>query len=230
MRWTWLLAAAGAVAVLAVMLPDVVPDPLLAVREATDALGAWTYGLVAAVVLLETSVGLGVLSPGEAVLAVAGGAAARDGPLDLVVLLAVVWIFGVAGDTTSYLVGRRYGQRILNGVGARLGVTHERLERVRGMFARRGGWVLVGGRFVGPVRVLAPFVAGSSGMALGKFLRFDLVGIVLWGSTWILAGYFFAESFDAASSRLGLIGLGVLVVGFGLSRLHVSRSSAAASG
>jgi len=229
MRWAWSLAAAGAVAALAVALLVDLPDPYPYVRDATDALGRWAYVLVAAVVLLETSIGLGVFSPGEAVLAVAGAAAAGDGALDLPVLLVVVWAFGVAGDTTSYLVGRRHGSRVLRGLFARLGVTTARLDRVRDLYARRGGWVLVGGRFVGPVRVLAPFVAGSSGMSFGKFLRFDLVGIVIWGSAWTLAGYAFAGSIEELSGRLGLIGLAVLLLSLGLSRV-VSRSAASASG
>ncbi len=79
------------------------------------------------------------------------------------------------------------------------------------------------------MRVLAPFVAGSSGMPVGKFLRFDLVGILLWGSAWTLAGYAFAESIEKLSSRLGLVGLAVLLLGFGLSRA-LSRSAASASG
>lgn len=229
MRWAWVLAAAGAAAALTAVLLGGLPDPYPYVRDTTDALGRWTYVLVAAVVLLETSVGLGVVSPGEAVLAVAGAAATRDGQLNLVVLLAVVWTFGVAGDTTSYLVGRRHGPRVLGGLFARLGVTPSRLDRVRGLYARRGGWVLVGGRFVGPVRVLAPFVAGSSGMAFGKFLRFDVVGIALWGSAWTLAGYAFAGSIEELSGRVGLIGFAILLLGFGVSRV-LSRSAASASG
>lgn len=229
MRWTWVLAAVLAVATLAAVVLVGLPDPYPYVRDATDALGRWTYVLVAAVVLLETSVGLGVLSPGEAVLAVAGAATAQGGQLDLAVLLGVVWAFGVVGDTLSYVIGRRYGARVLAGLFRRLGITPARLDRVRDMFARRGGWVLVGGRFVGPVRVLAPFVAGSSGMAFGKFLRFDVAGIVLWGSAWVLAGHAFADSIEQASSRLGLVGVAVLLAGLGLMRL-VSRSAASASG
>jgi len=230
MRWAWTLVAAGAAAPLtAVLLAGGLPDPFAYLAEATDGLGRWTYVLVAAVVLLETSVGLGVLFPGEAVLAVAGAAAARPGELDLLLLLAVVWAFGVAGDTTSYLLGRRYGPRVLRGLFSRLGVTRARLDRVGDLYARRGGWVLVGGRFVGPVRVLAPFVAGSSGMPIGKFLRFDVVGVALWGSAWTLAGYTFSESVETLSSRLGLVGVAVLLLGFGLSRV-ISRSAACASG
>jgi len=192
--------------------PAGVPDPVPLLRDVTEALGAWTYAFVAAVVLLETSVGLGIVSPGEAVLAVAG-AAASIGTLEIALLLAVVYAFGVAGDTISYGIGRHTGPRLQHGLARRLGVTRPRVERIENLYARRGGWVLVAGRFVGPVRVFAPFVAGSSGMRYSKFLRFDVVGIAIWGTAYVLIGYLFADSLQNASSVLGAIGLAVFAVG-----------------
>ncbi len=187
------------------------PDPVPWLQDVTASLGHWTYVLVAAVVLLETSVGLGVLSPGEAVLAVAGAAAAT-GTLEIAVLLAVVYVSGVLGDTASYLLGRRLGSRVAQGAAGRLGVTPQRVRRIEDLYARRGGWVLVAGRFVGPVRVFAPFVAGGADMPFAKFVRFDVVGIALWGSGYVLAGYLFAGSLDRATGRVGQIGLAVFAL------------------
>jgi len=189
-----------------------VPDPVPLLRDVTDALGAWTYALVAAVVLLETSVGLGLVSPGEAVLAVAG-AAASVGTLEIAVLLAVVYAFGIAGDSCSYLLGRRFGGRVEDTAARRLGVTKARLRHVESLYATRGGWVLIAGRFVGPVRVFAPFVAGGAGMRYAKFLRFDVVGIVRWGSAYVLVGYVFASSLERATAQLAWIGVGVFAAG-----------------
>ncbi len=188
------------------------PDPVPFVQDVTEALGAWTYAFVAAVVLLETSVGLGLVSPGEAVLAVAG-AAASTGTLELAVVLAVVYGAGIAGDTSSYLLGRRFG------------VVPRRAERASQMYARRGGWVLIAGRFVGPVRVFAPFVAGASGMRYAKFLRFDVVGVSMWGSAYVLIGYAFAGSMREATSLIGLIGAAVLVLGVVIAALVARRAS-----
>ncbi len=194
--------------------------PLL--RDVTEALGAWTYAFVAAVVLLETSVGLGLVSPGEAVLAVAG-AAASIGTLELALVLAVVYAFGIAGDTISYAIGRRTGPRLQHGLARRLGVTTARVERVENLYARRGGWVLVAGRFVGPVRVFAPFVAGSSGMRYAKFLRFDIVGIAMWGTAYVLIGYVFADSLQNATSLLGGLGVALFVFGAAVAFLAHRR-------
>ena len=43
-------------------------------------------------------------------------------------------------------------------------ITHERLEQVEGYFDRHGGKTILIGRFIGLVRALAPFIAGSSGL------------------------------------------------------------------
>ncbi len=145
-------------------------------------------------------------------LAVAG-AAASVGTLQLAVLLAVVYAFGVAGDSISFAIGRRFG------------TVPRRAERVSELYARRGGWILIAGRFVGPVRVFAPFVAGASGMAYAKFLRFDVVGIALWGSAYVLIGYAFAGSLQHASSLLGIAGISVFAVGAVIAALAARRAS-----
>lgn len=220
-------AVVAAVVVLALSLLVELPDPLPAVRELTRSLGAWSYAVVAAVVFLETSVGLGILSPGEAVLAVSG-AAAGAGDLSLLVLLLVVWSCGVAGDSVSWLAGRRFGHRVIEGAGRRLGLTAERVERVEDLYRRRGGAVLVGGRFVGPVRVLAPFVAGGTGWSYARFLPWDVAGIVLWGSIYVLVGYAFSGALEQATSRIGQVGIAVLLLS--VLAVRLTRPAASSSG
>lgn len=213
-----ILGAAGLV-VLAGVLP--LPDPYPPARDAVDALGAWTYLLVGGVVLLETSVGLGILSPGEAVIAVAGAAAAA-GVLDPVVLVAVTWLCGVTGDTVSWALGRRYGAAALPRIGARIGLTQTRVDRVALRVARGGGWILVVGRFVGPVRVLAPFLTGASGMRYRKFLPFDAAGIALWAGTYLAIGWAFSDALESATGRAGQLGVALLLAG-GIVVLAVRR-------
>lgn len=178
------------------------PDPFAVLRDLTAGAGQWTYLLVAVVVLLETAVGLGILAPGEALLAVAGAASAGGGPLDLALVLLVVWVAGMVGDGCSFRLGRRHGPALLR----RLRIPEARVDRVHALLAARGGAVLVGGRFVGPVRVLAPFLAGSSRMPARRFLAWDAAGVALWGWSYVLVGYAFAGSAGGASSTLGRAG------------------------
>jgi len=186
------------------------PDPLPLARDAVEALGPWAYVLVAAVVLLETSVGLGLLSPGEAVIAVAGAAAA-DGTLDPVLLVVVVLGFGVAGDSLSWALGGRYGRGVLPRLGRRVGLTPARIDRIAERVADDGMWVLVAGRFVGPVRVLAPFLIGTSGVPYRRFLPYDVAGIALWAGAWLAIGWVFAGALGAASGWTAPVGLAVLL-------------------
>lgn len=204
------LVAGGTVLVGALALPLAQPYPVA--RDVVDALGGWTYALVGAVVLLETSVGLGVLSPGEPVIAVAGAAAAA-GALDPVLLCAVAWTAGICGDSASWWLGRRFGAAALPRVGDRIGLTAARVDMVAARIATGGGWILVAGRFVGPVRVLAPFLCGASGMRYRKFLPFDAAGIALWAGTYLAIGFTFAEALESATARTGQFGLAVLLAG-----------------
>ena len=197
---------------------DWLPDPFAVLHDLTRSAGHWTYVIVVGVVLLETSVGLGLLSPGEAILALAGAAATGRGTLNLPVLLALVWGAGLVGDGTSYLLGRRYGPGLLT----RLRVPAARVARVHDLLADRGGVVLVGGRFVGPVRVFAPFLAGSSAMSGRRFLAWDAVGVALWGWSYVLVGYAFAGSVQSASGTTGRVGL-VVVGGLGALAFLVHR-------
>ena len=163
------LAATGAA--LVVDMPNVAG----ALRDLTHSLGPWTYAIVAALVLLETVAVLGLLSPGEAVLAV-GGAAASHGAVELPVIIAAAWAAAVVGDATGFGLGRRHGRALLVRAGPRIGICARRLARLERLILRWGGVALVAGRFVGLVRSSTPFLAGASGMPLRRLVGFSIAG------------------------------------------------------
>jgi membrane-associated protein len=184
------------------------PDVAAVLERVTGALGPWTYAVVAVLVFLETVALAGLLSPGEATLAV-GGAAAAHGDVAIVPLIAIVWGAGVLGDLTGFGLGRRYGWALLGRSGERIGLDAERLRRLDEALARWGGFALVGGRFVGLVRAFAPFAAGASGMARRRLLGFSVAGVGVWGARFVLAGYAFADSVGRhleAAGNLALAG------------------------
>ena len=82
-------------------------------------------------------------------------------------------------------------------------ITHERLEQVEGYFDRHGGKTILIGRFIGLVRALAPFIAGSSGMSYRRFIPFSIVGTGLWATTFCVLGYVFWRSFDRVAHIAG---------------------------
>ena len=111
----------------------------------------------------ETGAFVGLIAPGETVMLV-GGLIAGQGRVDVFVLIGIAWASAVAGDVTSLYLGRRLGRRFLVKHGPKVSITEERLHAVEGFFDRHGGKAILIGRFVGLVRAIAPFLAGSSGM------------------------------------------------------------------
>src|SRR3954467_14892713 len=143
-----------------------------------------------------------------------GGLVAGQGQIDVMTLIGVVWACAVAGDLTSFFLGRRLGRRFLVRHGSKVQISEERLHHVEGFFDRHGGKAILLGRFVGLVRAIAPFLAGSSGMALRRFVPYDVVGAGLWGSTFVLLGYIFWQSFSKLVSyaKTGALALGAVIV------------------
>jgi membrane protein DedA with SNARE-associated domain len=191
----------------------VIPAPDLdeALTDLSDTLGTWTYALVGALAFLETGAFVGLVAPGETAV-VLGGVVAAQGDVSLPVMLLLVWLAAAAGDLASFILGRRLGRRFLVAHGPRLGVTAPRLARVDGFFERHGAKAILVGRFVGIVRAVAPFLAGSSGMRLRAFLPWSLLGTAAWAATFTLVGYVFHASFSAAADYVahGAFGLAVL--------------------
>jgi undecaprenyl-diphosphatase len=144
---------------------------------------------------------------------IVGGLVAGQGQISLLLLIAIVWTCAVAGDLTSYTLGRRLGREFMVRHGGRVKITEERLEQVEAFFERRGGATILIGRFIGLVRAIAPFIAGASRMPLRKFLPYDVLGAGAWAATFSTLGYVFWRSFDKLTAWVsrGLFAFGLLV-------------------
>ncbi len=171
-------------------------------EDVSNTLGAWTYLLVGVFAFAETGAFVGLVVPGETVMLI-GGAVAGQGAIDIYLLIAIAWFSAWLGDTTSFFVGRRLGRGFVLRHGPRVGISHERFERVEDYFSRHGGKTIFIGRWISLVRALAPFIAGSSGMRYRAFLPYSILGTGLWASAHILIGYFFSRSIESAAEYAG---------------------------
>ena len=178
------------------------PNLTKLIEDVGTRLGKWTYLLVGALAFLETGAFIGLIAPGETAVLI-GGVVAGQGEISIVTLIGLVWFCAVAGDLTSYTLGRRLGRGFLERHGPRLKITEERLQTVEGFFHRHGGPTILIGRFIGLVRALAPFIAGASKMELRRFLVYDVVGAGLWSALFCLLGYFFWQSLDTVEKYIG---------------------------
>jgi membrane-associated protein len=198
------------------------PDLEAALTDLSDTLGTWTYALVGGLAFLETGAFVGLIAPGETAV-VLGGVVAAQGEVNLVAMLLLVWLAAAAGDLASFVLGRRLGRRFLVARGPRFGVTPPRLARVEDFFDRHGPKAILVGRFVGIVRAVAPFLAGSSGMRLRAFLPWSILGTAAWATTFTLVGYVFHRSFSAAADYVTHGAFALAVVGGVVLALRAHR-------
>lgn len=212
------LLAAVALGVYASGVLSHLPNVETLLEDVAQALGQWTYLLVGGMAFLETGAFVGLVAPGEFTV-ILGGVIAGQGEIDILPLIGVIWISAVLGDTTSFLIGHRLGRGFLIKHGPKVKITQERFEQVERYFARHGGKTILVGRFIGLVRALAPFIAGSSGMTYRSFLPYSLVGTGLWASVFAMLGFIFYRSFHEVAAIAGRATLvfGVLVaIGVGV--------------
>lgn len=203
------LIAAAIVALFAFrdQLPSLNLDKLI--EDLSESLGSWTYLLVGTLAFLETGAFVGLVAPGEFTVLL-GGAVASQGDISLPLIIAVTWLSAFAGDSVSFMLGARLGREFLVRHGRRVGITPERLKQVETYFARYGGRTILIGRFIGLIRALAPFIAGSSRLPYRAFAPYSILGTGLWSIALILLGYFFARSLDTVTN---IVGKGLLVFG-----------------
>jgi undecaprenyl-diphosphatase len=205
LNWKWIRRGLVAVAIAAFFvfrgdLPHINLES--AIEDLSKGLGAWTYLLVGALAFLETGAFVGLIAPGEFTV-ILGGAVAGQGQISLPVILGITWLCAFAGDSVSFLLGARLGRGFLVRHGKRFRITEERLEQVESYFTRYGGRTILIGRFIGLVRALAPFIAGSSRMPYRNFAPFSILGTGLWATGLILVGYFFSQSLDTVTKIVG---------------------------
>jgi membrane protein DedA with SNARE-associated domain len=231
-RGEWVLGAVVLAALLVYGTGLVHPPSLeTLIKDAGERLGKWTYVLVGALAFLETGAFVGLIAPGEFTILV-GGVVAGQGRIDVLALIGLVWACAVAGDLTSYALGRRLGREFMVRHGPRVKITHERLAQVERFFERHGGKAILIGRFVGLVRAVAPFLAGASGMRVRSFLPWSLLGTFVWATSFTLVGYAFHRSFASAAGALthGALALAVVAAAALALREHrrARRARAAA--
>jgi membrane protein DedA with SNARE-associated domain len=186
-----------------------------------------TLLVVFALPALESSAFLGFVFPGELALLL-GGVAASQGHVPLAGVIAAGVGGAIAGDAVGYVVGRRYGRRILDSTLGRF-VKAEHLDRAEHALGRRGGLAVLFGRFTVALRVLIPGLAGMGRMPYRRFAVFNVLGGVLWGVLTVTAGQLAGSNWHAVGHLMSGIG-GALTVAViaALLGVHVLRRRRAA--
>jgi membrane-associated protein len=181
--------------------------------------GFWTYFILFAIIFLETGLVVFPYLPGDSLLFVAG-ALSGAGLLRVEILIPLLIIAAVIGDSVNYWIGHTTGMKVFEKNYSL--VKKEQLKKTEEYFARYGGLTIVIARFVPFIRTFAPFLAGMGKMSYRWFLMYNVLGAVLWISGFVLAGYFFGslpvvkENFSLivyAIIGLSLFAVGSIIVG-----------------
>jgi membrane-associated protein len=181
-------------------------SPLLGLHGAVACL------LVALLVFGEAAIFVGFVLPGETAVVI-GGVLASQGRVPLPVMLGVVVVAAVVGDSVGYEVGRRAGPRILRL--RPLERRREPVERAQRFLRERGGRAVFLGRFTAFLRAVMPGLAGVSQMPYPRFLAFNAVGGAVWGGGFTVVGYLAGASYrrvEHIAGRASLVFLVVVVV------------------
>lgn len=189
---------------------------------------AWlVYSLVGLIVFVEDAVFVGFVVPGETA-AVLGGVTARLGHTHLAYVLLVVVVAAVVGDSVGYEVGKHLGPRILD---HRAFARHRaRLDSAQGYLRDKGGLAVFLGRWTAFFRAVMPALAGMSGMPYRRFLLWNAIGGVTWGTAVVLLGYLAGLGYERFASRFGEASavVVVLVALVALGAWHLRRRRAEA--
>lgn len=152
---------------------------------------SWTYAILFLIIFAETGLVVTPFLPGDSLL-FAVGALASKGELNVSLVVVLLILAAVIGDSVNYWVGRSLGPRVFSSESSRW-FNRRHLDRTHAFYEKYGGKTLIFARFMPIVRTFAPFVAGIGKMTYPKFLAYSVSGGILWISLLTYAGYFFGE-------------------------------------
>ena len=181
--------------------------------------GVYVYAVLFAIVFCETGLVVLFFFPGDTLLFIAGAFCAT-GEMSYPLLMALLIIAAVTGNTLNYYIGKAIGHRVF---------THDyrwlnkdALQQTHDFFEKHGGKTIILARFVPVVRTFAPFVAGISEMTQTRFQMYNVTGAVLWVVGLVTAGYFFGNIPIVRDhlTEIVLVGVGAAIVPLALGGLY----------
>jgi membrane-associated protein len=171
--------------------------------------GAWIYGILFLVIFAETGLVVCPFLPGDSILFIAGTVVAVA-DLNVHVLVVVLIVAAVLGDSVNYAIGHYIGPKAFQRPDSRW-FRQEYLRRTQAFYDKYGGITIIIGRFVPIIRTFAPFLAGVAGMTYRRFLSYNIVGGCLWIGSLVYSGFLFGN-IPWVKDNLSLIVVAIVVV------------------
>lgn len=172
--------------------------------------GPGIYLLLFFVIFAETGVVIAPFLPGDSLLFALGALTAVDNAyLDLTILLLSLNVAAILGDAANYSIGRLIGPKVFRD-GSRF-LKKEHLDKAHVFYEKHGGKAIIIARFAPILRTFAPFVAGIARMSYRHFAAYNVVGGLLWVSSFLLAGRFFGN-IPQVKSNFHIVIVAIIIV------------------
>lgn len=153
--------------------------------------GVWTYAILFLIIFAETGFVITPFLPGDSLL-FALGALSATGAISLEVLLILLVLASILGDTTNYAIGNYLGPKVFHFKDSKF-FKKEYLEKTHAFYEKHGGKTIILAKFLPIFRTFAPFVAGIGSMKYPRFVIFNVTGGVVWICGFLLLGFFFGN-------------------------------------
>ena len=170
--------------------------------------GLLTYAILFFIIFMETGLVFTPFLPGDSLLFAAGAFAALNS-LNIGLLLLILSIAAVLGDTANYWIGHFFGKKIV--AHPKIPIDEEHIRETKKFFDKYGGKTIIIARFMPFIRTFAPFVAGVGKMSYGQFFSYNVIGGILWVFIATLAGYFFGN-LKFVRENFSLVIIGVVLI------------------
>ena len=156
-------------------------------------MGPWLYVVLFLIIFCETGLVVTPFLPGDSLLFAAGALASRAGsPINLWLLIPVMFAAAVLGDTVNYEIGKWLGPKVFTRKDSWL-LNQNHLQKAHAFYEKYGGKTIILARFIPIIRTFAPFVAGIGKMTYFHFISYNIIGAALWVALFAGGGYWFAD-------------------------------------
>ena len=187
--------------------------------------GVWIYAILFLIIFCETGLVVTPFLPGDSLLCAAGCIAAL-GYMNIHLMVALLLAAAILGDAVNFAIGKYFGARLFANPDSKI-FRRAYLDKTHAFYEKHGGKTIIIARFVPIVRTFAPFVAGMGNMHYGRFIRYNIIGAILWVVLFSYAGYFFAN-IPLVKNNLALVLAAIIVISVLPGVVEVVRARRAA--
>jgi membrane-associated protein len=192
-------------------------NPAILLQQWITILGTLIYIVIFGIIFAESGLFVGFFLPGDSLIFTAGFLTSVKIPnssqtyLNLWILIAIVFIGAVIGDSVGFTFGFRVGRKLFQRENSRF-FNKENLLKTQDFYKRHGSKTIVLARFIAVIRTFAPIVAGIGKMNYKTFIVFNIIGGALWSATVPLAGYYLGKAIPNVDKYLIPIIIVIIIV------------------